>query len=284
MKYVFFLNGQRGLFILKKLIKSKKFDLSKAVICNKDITQKLKNIINKKKIVFIKNINSKKSFKVLKKLNTDIFVVSGYPQIFKRQIFKLPKVMTINLHGGPLPCYKGGSPLNWQIINNEKKIGISIIKMKKGIDTGPVILEEKFKLNKSDTISDIHLKANKYFYVLLLKTLKLIEKKGSNIIFKKSKGKSKYWKQRNDQDGYIIAKQYKQVKVYNFIRAITKPYPGAWTKLNFKNKIRKIRLFSSCITKKKINFLKNDYMLKKNKLYLKCSNGNLRITSYKFFK
>jgi hypothetical protein len=66
MKYVFFLNGQRGLFILKKLIKSKKFDLSKAVICNKDIAQKLKNIINKKKIVFIKNIYSNKSFEVLK--------------------------------------------------------------------------------------------------------------------------------------------------------------------------------------------------------------------------
>ena len=284
MNYVFFLNGQRGLFVLKKLIKSKKFNLDKAVICNKSIVEKLKNIINKKKIIYIKDINSKKSFKLLKKLNTDIFVVSGYPQIFKRQIFKLPKVMTINLHGGPLPGYKGGSPLNWQIINNEKKIGISIIKMKEGIDTGPVILEEKFKLNKSDTIGDIHLKANKYFYILLLKTLKMIEKKGSNIIFKKTKGKSNYWKQRNDQDGYIIAKQFKKIKVYNFIRAITKPYPGAWTKLNFKNKIRKIRLFSSRIIKKKINFLKNDYLLKKDKLYLKCSDGNLRITGYKFFK
>lgn len=284
MNYVFFLNSQRGLFILKKLNKSKKFNLNKAVICNKSIAKKLKNIISKKKIVFIKNINSKKSLKLLKKMNSDMFVVGGYPQIFKKQIFKLPKIMTINLHGGPLPSYKGGSPLNWQIINNEKKIGISIIKMKEGIDTGPVILEKKFKLNKSDIISDIHLKANKYFYILLLKVLKMIKKKGSNITFKKTKGIPKYWKQRNDQDGYIIAKQNKQLKVYNFIRAVTKPYPGAWTKLNFKNKVKKIRLFSSQIIKKKINFLKNDYLLEKNKLYVKCSDGNLRIKNYEFFK
>ena len=284
MNYVFFLNSQRGLFILKKLNKSKKFNLNKAVICNKSIAKKLKNIISKKKIVFIKNINSKKSLKLLKKMNSDMFVVGGYPQIFKKQIFKLPKIMTINLHGGPLPSYKGGSPLNWQIINNEKKIGISIIKMKEGIDTGPVILEKKFKLNKSDIISDIHLKANKYFYILLLKVLKMIKKKGSNITFKKTKGIPKYWKQRNDQDGYIIAKQNKQLKVYNFIRAVTKPYPGPWTKLNFKNKVKKIRLFSSQIIKKKINFLKNDYLLEKNKLYVKCSDGNLRIKNYEFFK
>ena len=112
----------------------------------------------------------------------------------------------------------------------------------------------------------------------------MIKKKGSNITFKKTKGIPKYWKQRNDQDGYIIAKQNKQLKVYNFIRAVTKPYPGAWTKLNFKNKVKKIRLFSSQIIKKKINFLKNDYLLEKNKLYVKCSDGNLRIKNYEFFK
>ena len=47
MNYVFFLNSQRGLFILKKLNKSKKFNLNKAVICNKSIAKKLKNIISK---------------------------------------------------------------------------------------------------------------------------------------------------------------------------------------------------------------------------------------------
>ena len=49
--------------------------------------------------------------------------------------------MTINLHGGPLPSYRGGSPLNWQIINMKNSIGISIIKVDKGIDTGPILAE-----------------------------------------------------------------------------------------------------------------------------------------------
>ena len=71
---------------------------------------------------------------------------------------------TINLHGGKLPKYRGGSPLNWQIINGEKFVGISIVKIGVGIDTGEIISEKKFKLKKElFNIKKVHDIANKFF-------------------------------------------------------------------------------------------------------------------------
>ena len=52
-----------------------------------------------------------------------------FSYILKKKLFNIPKLEPLNLHAGPLPHYKGGSPLNWQIINGERKIGLSIIKI-----------------------------------------------------------------------------------------------------------------------------------------------------------
>ena len=141
MKICYFLNGSRGATILKNIYKKNLFKIDKIIICKK----KNKNLIEKKfskKIILLQNINSTKSFKKLNELKFDLFILAGYPQILKKKILKINKIIKINLNGGPLPEYRGGSPLNWQIINQEKEIGISIIKIDEGIDTGDII-EEK---------------------------------------------------------------------------------------------------------------------------------------------
>ena len=61
--------------------------------------------------------------------DTDIALSCGFPLLFKRSILKLPRRGFLNCHAGLLPKYRGGSPLNWQMINGEKKFGISVIKL-----------------------------------------------------------------------------------------------------------------------------------------------------------
>ena len=87
-----------------------------------------------------------KAPKYLVKYNLDLIIVAGFPYIFSLDLINVPNIACINLHAGRLPDYRGGSPLNWQIINDEKRIYVSIIKMDKGIDSGPVI--------KSGNLSD----------------------------------------------------------------------------------------------------------------------------------
>src|SRR5262245_59511311 len=56
----------------------------------------------------------------------DLFVIAGFSTIFKRRIYGLPRLGSINLHAGRLPQYRGGSPLNWQMINGETSAGLSV--------------------------------------------------------------------------------------------------------------------------------------------------------------
>jgi len=91
MNYTIFLNGERGLYILKKILKIKKYKLNSVICCRSEIRKKIKKIINSKKIVLIENINSDDSFLKLKSLNDDLFIIAGYPQIFSKRIFTIPK-------------------------------------------------------------------------------------------------------------------------------------------------------------------------------------------------
>ena len=78
---------------------------------------------------------------------------------FPKELINAAKKNVINLHAGPLPEYRGGSPLNWQMINGENYIGISVIKMTKGLDSGPIYEKAKFKLKDKYNISDVHKKS-----------------------------------------------------------------------------------------------------------------------------
>ena len=90
-------------------------------------------------------------------------ITAGWPLIFPQALIKASKFGTINLHAGKLPTYRGGSPLNWQIIEGNKNIFISIIKMTKKIDAGPIYNTRKILLNSNENIKDLHDKVNKIY-------------------------------------------------------------------------------------------------------------------------
>ena len=123
-----------------------------------------------------------------------------------------------------MPKYRGGSPLVWQIINNEKEIGLSIIKINEQIDGGSILSKAKFKNLKSHNIDIVQKKANKLFLKLTLKAITKLQNKNKLKIQPKSLS---YFKQRNDKDGFIdFAKSSNDV--YNFVRAQSYPYKGAF--------------------------------------------------------
>ena len=239
---IIFLNGLRGVYCLENILK-KKYKIS-AVVTPQNFYSSAFLFLNEKyKFKHFKsdNVNEKIFIKKIKKLKPNIFLIIGFSQILIPDLYNIPNKGTFNFHAGKLPKYRGGSPINWQIINNEKYIGISIIKVNKIIDAGNIALSENLKLNKSDYVSDIHLKVNKIFSKLSTKLLDKIE--NNKVSFKKQNDlNAVYWHQRNDLDGYINFSKLTSLQAYNFIRALSHPYPGAWGKLN-KDKI--IRIFES---------------------------------------
>ena len=138
---------------------------------------------------------------------------------------------TINLHAGSLPKYRGGSPLNWQIINGEKKLGISVIKMIRALDAGPIYSQKKFLLHKNYTIKHAHSIANYLFPKMTLETIK------------------------------------------NFVRGISKPYPGAF----FFLKGKKVRLYNCQSSKLNPELTPGTIFVHRKKKYIKCKINSVKI-------
>ena len=263
-----FFNNNRGLKLSKFLAK-KNFDVCEIVttkFLNKEILSKLN-----KDARIIKNLKSKNLKKFIKKNKFDLIISAGFPHIFKKDFFNLTPCGIINLHAGKLPKYRGGSPLVWQIINNEKYIGLSVIKVNNAIDGGNIISNSYFRNSKNDNIFDVHKKADKIFLKITLEAIKKIEK---NKNFKKQPFSNSYFYQRRDKDA-LLNFDNDNIKIFNTVRSQSYPYNGAF----FYNSRKKFRLIK-CITRNINPDLPIGTIFKikkKKKIYIKCKKNSVQI-------
>lgn len=82
----------------------------------------------------------------LKSKNYDLFLVASYGKIIPKDIFDIPKRKTLNIHPSLLPKYRGASPIQSQILNDEKDIGVTIMQIEETMDTGPIVVQKKVDL------------------------------------------------------------------------------------------------------------------------------------------
>ena len=143
---VLFISGQRGQSVFSKLIE-KKFNILKIVVEKRDDLYQ-PELFSESELAIINKVNDKLFINEIKNLNIDYFILSGFKQILKKELLSVPSKGTINLHAGKLPEYRGGSPLNWQIINGEDYAYISTILTDEGIDTGNILNEKNKNTRK----------------------------------------------------------------------------------------------------------------------------------------
>ena len=222
-KIAIFFNNLRGLKVYNYLKKSNKFHLD-IYISKKNLNNQILKKIPKN-FIFVKKFDLN-LISILKKKKYFLNIAAGWPLIFPSKVINLSTKGTINLHAGKLPEYRGGSPLNWQMIEGKKKIFISIIKMKKKLDAGPIHYQTKINLKDSENINDLHKKVNQIFPIITKKVIENIIKNKKPI--NQSKKNVRYLKQRNKYDGKIEWNKMDAKKVYNMVRALNKPYPGAF--------------------------------------------------------
>ena len=250
MKIVYCGNNERGISCLENLLKFKKYKIELVITHYKSTNgyfRSIKEISKKNNLIYInpKNINNKRIQLKIRKINPDIMILVGYSQnILSEETFKIPKFGTINLHAGPLPYYRGGSPLNWMIINGEKKIGISIIQVDTGIDTGPILAQKFFKLSPNETINKLVKRVNKFYPILLRKTLKKINKLQIKKITQ-NRNEGTYFPKRKPEDGQIKFNTHTSSEIDRLVRALQYPYPGAY----FYYKKNKIQIYQVTINK-----------------------------------
>lgn len=195
------------------------------------------------KPIGVSNVNSKEFVTGFEAMAPNLAIIAGFSDIFKTPLISAPKHGTINLHAGRLPQYRGGSPLNWQMINGESIAGCSVVRVDEGIDTGAILAEGTFPISERDSIGDLHDRANELFPDLTLQAIAGVEagEQGSP----QDEANASYWHQRNDDDGLLHWGRLSATEACRLVRALSHPYPGAFTYLNGK----KLRIFSATIPK-----------------------------------
>ena len=112
---------------------------------------------------------------VLEELMPDVIAVVAYGKILPEYILSFPKYGCVNLHVSLLPKYRGAAPMQRAVMNGEKETGVTTMKMDVGLDTGDILLVEKFPIGEEDTFETVHDTSASIGGVLLAKTLRGLE-------------------------------------------------------------------------------------------------------------
>jgi methionyl-tRNA formyltransferase len=158
-------------------------------------------------------------------LNADLFVVAAF-RILPPSLFDLPQRGAINIHASLLPKYRGAAPINWAIINGETETGLTSFFLKKKVDTGDMILQEKTSIASTDTYDSLHERLSRLAGPFTLKTLAAIES-GRMTPVPQSDSQASPAPKIQPEDAEIDFDR-PSVKVKDFIRGMATK-PGAFT-------------------------------------------------------
>jgi len=156
----------------------------------------------------------------------DFIVVVAFGHIIPKNILNIPKIATINIHASLLPKYRGPAPIQWAIINEEKKTGVTTMLMDEGMDTGDILLSSKLEIAPDDTSKSLHDRLAVLGADLLLQTLNTFETGDINPT-SQDHSQATYAPMLKKNDGRINWEKPANA-LEAFIRGMT-PWPGAFT-------------------------------------------------------
>jgi methionyl-tRNA formyltransferase len=171
-------------------------------------------------------------------MNPDLFIVIAFGQILGKKVLDIPRWGAINIHASLLPKYRGAAPIQWAILQDEEKTGLTIMRMDEGLDTGAILFQEEVPILKDETAGRLH--------------DRLADAAGGLIITSLQKMHQEAWKEQpQDHAASTYAPKIEKnmihidwslpaPKISALIRALD-PVPGARTILDGKE----VKVFSS---------------------------------------
>lgn len=164
----------------------------------------------------------------LRRLRPDIIIVVGWYYILPRSLRDLAPLGSVGLHASLLPKYRGGAPLVWATINGEAETGVTFFHFADGVDDGDIIGQAKFNIAFEDDIANLLEKASKASIKLLSDYVPMLAD-GTAPRTVQDHNQAVSVPQRKPEDGLINWQQLSARQAYDWVRAQTRPYPGAFT-------------------------------------------------------
>jgi UDP-4-amino-4-deoxy-L-arabinose formyltransferase/UDP-glucuronic acid dehydrogenase (UDP-4-keto-hexauronic acid decarboxylating) len=172
-------------------------------------------------------VNSPEWIEKIRTLSPEVIFSFNYRHLLRRDILTIPQAGAYNLHGSLLPAYRGRCPVNWVLVNGEKHTGVTLHHMTEAADAGDIVGQKRVVVDFEDTALSLYRKLCAKADELLAEVLPLI-KKGSAPRIPQDLRKGSYYGGRRPEDGKIDW-NWPAARIYNLIRAVTEPYPGAFT-------------------------------------------------------
>ena len=235
MKIVYIGTREMGYECLKFLLQAYAQQLVAVYTLDESLAPKtagykaLDDLMGWKKIPFqkVRDINAAEITQQIRQYAPDVIVQVAWSQIIKDEILRIPRRGCVGFHSSLLPRYRGGSPVNWGLINGEKEWGITFFYLEPGVDHGDIIAQKKFPIIEEDTCKTVYEKCTSAAVEILRECLPRIEQ-GTMPRKKQDDSKATVFKRRKPEDG-VIDWDKTTLQLYNWVRALTHPYPGAFS-------------------------------------------------------
>ena len=193
-------------------------------------------------------------------LNADIYIVVAFGQILPKSILDYPPFGCWNIHASILPRWRGAAPIQYSLISGDKYTGVAIMHMEEGLDTGPVLIQEKIEITNKDNYQILSDRLSQLSAKLIINALDLIKDKGiislserikklKMITQKKMDGEVKY-ASLIKKDDLLIKWNSSSLDIHRKVMGL---YPNAYTYWQGK----RIKILSTCYSIK-------DYLDQKN--------------------
>lgn len=158
----------------------------------------------------------------------DLTVVVGWYYVIPKRIRRLAPLGTVGIHASLLPRYRGGAPLVWSIINGDQASGVTLLHLVQGVDQGGIIAQQAFPIADDDEIGDVLRKAEATSLEVIVRALQDFQSGGATAA-PQNEHEATFAPQRKPEDGLINWTHLDAKDMHNWVRAQSRPYPGAFT-------------------------------------------------------
>lgn len=210
---------------------------------------------------------------VLRELNPDVIVVVAFGQILPVQVLELPDYGCLNVHASLLPKLRGAAPIQWSVIQGDKESGVTIMQMDEGLDTGDILMVERYTLDEKETGGSLFEKLSELGGPLILKVLEQAENGSLHPVPQKEEEYT-YAKMLTKSIGEMDFNK-SAVELERLIRGLN-PWPSAYTYLNGKM----LKIWEAQVTAKETDHEPGTIIaVGKQSLTVQTGEGALQISS-----
>lgn len=225
------------------------------------------------------NLKEESFLEELKALDANLQIVVAF-RMLPEVVWKMPKLGTFNLHASLLPNYRGAAPINWAVINGDKKTGVTTFFIDDKIDTGAMILNSETEIAPDENAGHLHDRLMLLGSETVLQTLDLIEKGNVTTTIQTEHPEIKTAYKLNKENCKIDWTK-SAVEIYNLIRGLS-PYPSAWCFISDKNEEWNVKIHEVKMEVEQHNYEVGSLICTKKEMKIAAKEGFIQVISLQF--